>query len=105
MNSTNGSGPLRLIMERGESEGYSMTDLTVLAAQNDPYRYDNESGHRNGKGFKEVLDRLVPGSGTVHLRGLHYRVSSVADVVRPDNGKPYTNTDPDWTWLSVTAAK
>jgi hypothetical protein len=80
-----------------------MGELTVLAPQNDPYRTDTPAGHRDAAWFKEQIDRFVP-DGRIHLRGLHYQVSVVADVVLP-NGTPYTNTDENWTWLQSKAAK
>ena len=80
-----------------------MNELTVLATQNDPYRVDTPASHRDAAWFKEQIDRFVP-TARIHLRGLHYQVSSAADVILP-NGKPYTNTDKDWTWLQSKAAK
>src|SRR5262249_38981904 len=41
---------------------------------------------------------------TIHLRGLHYRISSAGAIQRPD-GKPYLNTDDCWEWLQEDAAK
>jgi hypothetical protein len=77
---------LRKVFSEAKQLGYSMGDLTVLSPQNDPYRFDTESGHQNGKWFAEVIARLVP-SGTVHLRGLHYRLAAAGDVIRVDKGK------------------
>jgi hypothetical protein len=100
----NGAGPLREVLNRAvASSGYGMGELTVLATQNDPYRVDTPAGHRDAAWFKEQIDRFVP-TAKIHLRGLHYQVSSAADVILP-NGKPYTNTDEDWTWLQSKAAK
>ena len=39
----------------------------------------------------------------IHLRGLHYMLVS-GEVAKPD-GLPYTNTEEDWTWLVMHAAK
>jgi hypothetical protein len=50
-------------------------------------------------GFAMQLDEL--GLSRVHLRGLHYRL---IDRPKPD-GRPYTNTDADWAWLQMHAAK
>jgi hypothetical protein len=100
----NGTGPLRKVIEQARlKHGYSMTDLTVLAIQNDPYRQDTPAGHEVAKWFAEQIERFVP-YGTVHLRGLHYLISSSSDVLKV-NGKPYENNDADWTWLQSDAAK
>jgi hypothetical protein len=83
--------------------GYNMDDLTVLAAQNDPYRVDTPAGHRDGRWLAERLavqaERLA--GRRIHIRGLHY---ILIDQTKP-NGKPYTNTEDDWLWLSGKAAK
>jgi hypothetical protein len=107
----NGFGPLRNVLQTAINEGAindasaSLSDYTVLSAQNDPYRLDLPDNHRNGAWFKEVVERLVPDGESVHLRGLHYRLVAAADVIRPDNGKHYTNTDESWLWLTTKAAK
>jgi hypothetical protein len=97
-------GPLRLVLNDAVAEsGYGMGELTVLATQNDPYRVDTPAGHRDAIWFKEQIDRFASDT-RIHLRGLHYQISSAADVILP-NGLPYTNTDDDWTWLQSKAAK
>jgi len=83
--------------------GLSMKELTVLSEDKDPYRRDTPAGHRDGAWFGEQVRRFLP-SGTVHLRGLHYRIVASGDVTRP-NGKPYLNTEEDWTYLIEDAAK
>jgi hypothetical protein len=104
LNSNNGVGPLRKVIEQARlRHGYSMTDLTVLAIQNDPYRQDTPAGHEVARWFAEQIERFVP-NGTVHLRGLHYLISSSNGVLKV-NGKPYENNDADWTWLQSDAAK
>lgn len=111
MSDLNGSGPLRKVLETAISEAAlndvsaPLSDYTVLSPQNDPYRLDLPDNHQNGAWFKEVVERLVPDGQSVHLRGLHYRLVAAADVIRPDNGKHYTNTDEAWIWLTTRAAK
>jgi hypothetical protein len=83
--------------------GYGMGELTVLAIQNDPYRVDTPAGHRDAAWFREQIDRFAS-DARIHLRGLHYQISSAADVILP-NGLPYTNTDDNWTWLQSKGAK
>jgi hypothetical protein len=81
-----------------------MRALTVLSPQRDPYRLDTPAHHRDGQWFASQIERFLRPIATVHLRGLHYRISSAADVRTP-NGKPYTNADPEWEWLQEDAAK
>ena len=98
-------GPLRKVLEGARhSSGFNMTDLTVLAIQNDPYRQDTRAGHEVGNWFAEQIERFISSGGTVHLRGLHYLISSADDVLKVD-GKPYKNNDADWTWLQNDASK
>jgi hypothetical protein len=97
--STNGHKSLGLRATL-ESAGGSMKSATVLATQNDPFRLDTPAGHRNGAWLANTLDRLGV-TGQRHLRGLHY---VLIGQPKPD-GKPYTNTDADWIWMSRTAAK
>jgi hypothetical protein len=104
----NGSAPLREVLEEAIAlswGNYSMGDLTVLAPQNDPYRLDTPAGHRDGKWFAEVIERLVPSGDAVHLRGLHYRLVVAGDVIRPDNGLPYVSSEECWKFLSQEASK
>jgi hypothetical protein len=103
----NGSVPLREVLEEAATLGdYSLGELTVLSQQRGPYRFDTPAGHRDGKWFAEVFERLVPDTNSaVHLRGLHYRIVVARDVIRPDNGLPYTSTEENWKWLSENAAK
>ena len=103
--SPNGAGPLRQVLESAASgAGCSLGALTVLSSQRDPYRLDTPAGHRDGEWFAQQVVGFLGGTATIHLRGLHYRISASADVRMP-NGKPYTNTDPDWEWLTESAAK
>ena len=44
----------------------------------------------------------MPDGGTIHLRGLHYRISSSGSVLKPD-GLPYENNDDDWLYLERVA--
>lgn len=106
---TNGSaqlavsaGKLRLAMDEAMTEqGCSLGDLTVLATQNDPFRNDTPAGHRDGAWLAVTAAELGLGERRIHLRGLHYMVIGMP---KP-NGQPYTNTDPDWLWLSTVAGK
>jgi hypothetical protein len=89
----------------------SMEALTVLATENDPYRHDNERGHRNAQWFLEMINRFVPADQRVHLRGLHYRVSSAGDVERPKyidrclHWTMYVNDFANWQYVSEEASE
>ena len=70
------AGPLREVIKASKrATGLGMADLTVLANQNDPYRQDTPANHRCAHWFAEQVQRFVPGARTIHLRGLHYRIS------------------------------
>ena len=82
----------------------SFKDLTVLAPQNDPYRVDTPSGHRDARWFLKQLNRAIGDRETIHLRGLHYAIVAHGKIRKP-NGQPYRNTDEDWAWLQGFPAK
>jgi hypothetical protein len=101
----NGYGVLRSVLEEACTKtGISLSDLTVLSAQVDPYRLDTEARHRDGRWVAEQLDRLVPRGKQIHWRGLHYILVSTTSLVKPD-GKGYRNTEEDWKWLVEVAGK
>ena len=93
----NSYGPLRAALN---GTGRDMDWLTVLASQNDPFRVDTPAGHRDGAWLRTMWDRHHL-TAPKHLRGLHY---ILIGQTKP-NGKPYTNTDADWTWLGGSALK
>jgi hypothetical protein len=94
------AGALRSVIKTSKrSTGENLADLTVLSAAVDPYRLDTPAGHRCAQWFAEQVARFVPGDETtIHNRGLHYRISSVGTVLKPD-GKPYENDDDNWSYL------
>jgi hypothetical protein len=95
-------GPLRrLLEETAAAEGVPMKALTVLAAQNDPFRVDTPAGHRDGEWLAITAAELGLGDRRIHLRGLHYMLLGRP---KPD-GTAYANTEADWLWLSGTAGK
>ncbi len=102
MSSNRTNGHLRAVLEAAcDDEECSAGELTVLAAQNDPFRVDTPARHRDGEWLAIQADRLGLGDRVIHLRGLHYMLAS-AEVIKP-NGKPYRNTDADWIWLQSAA--
>jgi hypothetical protein len=101
----NGYGALRSVLEAARTNiGCSLTDLTVLSAQVDPYRLDTPSGHRDGQWVAEHLNRLVGHTKEIHWRGLHYVLVSTSSLIKP-NGEQYRNDDENWTWLQSVAGK
>jgi len=93
-----------VVEEAATAEGCSLKELTVLAAQRDPYRLDTPAKHRSGAWFAEQVEYALRGRERLHLRGIHYAIVSKGGIVKP-NGKPYRNTDEDWTWLQEHASK
>ncbi len=95
-------GPLRRALTDAAAEnGCSMKALTALAPGNDPFRVDTPARHRDGAWLATTARELGLGERKIHLRGLHYMVLG---RIKP-NGKPYANTEKDWTWLSEDAGK
>ena len=77
-----------------------LSAITVLARQNDPFRFDTPVGHRDGEWLVRTTADLGLGDHTIHLRRLHYMIIG---ETRPD-GSRYTNTDKGWMWLQSKAA-
>ena len=96
---------MRSVLEAASADiGCSLTDLTVLSAQVDPYRLDTASGHRDGQWVAKQLDRAIGKKRRIHWRGLHYVLVSTSNLVKP-NGERYRNDDENWTWLVNVAGK
>src|SRR5690349_14578708 len=94
------SGKLRAQLDAAsKASGLALRNLTVLAEQNDPYRWDTPAGHRLARWFKEQIERAVP-HGDVHLRAFHYLL--IGNALRPD-GKPYINNEPNWNFVQKAA--
>lgn len=91
---------LRQVIEKAAAEaGCGLNDLTVLAAQNDPYRIDTDARHRDGAWLAVTAQDLGLGERKIHVRGLHYMVLGRP---KPD-GTPYRNDDDDWRWIENAA--
>jgi len=103
--SDSSGGPLRRVLQDARGPGVSMKDLTVLATQNDPYRIDTPSGHRDGQWFAEQFEWVREHLPRPHLRDIHYVISTVGREILKPNGDPYQNTDEDWAWLQSQASK
>ena len=89
-----------LLREEKAMTGLGLAELTVLSPQNDPFRLDTPSNHKNGLWFRDRMEEcgLLKGAGTIHNRGIHYAIVSLGNAVRPD-GKPYINDADCWAFL------
>ena len=95
---THESAALRDVLDAA-LDGKPMKSLTVLAPQRDPFRMDIPNRHVEGRWFAEQVERI--GKEQIHIRGIHY---ATLGQPKPD-GKPYTNTETDWKWLSDDVVK
>jgi hypothetical protein len=89
------NGVLRRVIER---YGLPLRELTVLAMQSDPYRFDVEARHVEGRWVRTQLDRFYPGR-TTHWRGLLYAIIMSKRKIRKPDGQFFQNSDDDWVWL------
>lgn len=91
---------MSLLRDQIVHAGGQLQSWTVLAAQNDPFRIDTAANHRDGAWLAEQFEKV---RRTVrHLRGLHYALTSLEGLIRP-NGVRYINDDPAWEWLLKAA--
>jgi hypothetical protein len=103
-------GPLRQLIAdtidtaKEVGKKVSMKDITVLAKQHDPFRLDTPANHIKGKWLADRCEEYGWLAKPGHIRGLHYKLVIRGDVLKPD-GTVYSNTDPDWEWLSEECAK
>lgn len=89
-----------MLRDEKEMTGLGFAELTVLSPQNDPFRLDTPTNHKNGQWFRDHMEQcgLLSGAGTIHNRGIHYAIVSLGNAVRPD-GKPYINDAECWAFL------
>lgn len=80
--------------------GGDLDGATAMSSKRDPYRRDTPANRRDAEWVADMLAQHVTGD-TIHPRGLHYVLVTVAPA-KPD-GKPYRNTEADWEWLSGNA--
>jgi hypothetical protein len=98
-------GALRRVLEEAcEEENVTRDEMTVLSVENDPFRLDIPSRHRDGSWFAEMMASVSAEALTIHLRGLHYQLVARGNVEKP-NGEVYLNTLEDWEWLVDDASK
>jgi hypothetical protein len=100
-----GHGALRRALDEARlASGLTLSELTVLGRERDPFLLDTPTGHRNGLWLKAQFDRLLATTSLTHWRGVHYVLVAAGDVIKPD-GAPYLNTRRDYLWLTEMAAK
>ena len=87
-----------------KEHGLRITDLIVLARQNDPFFAGAPAQERGGEWFKRCWHAMgYTGQEGIHLRRIHYRlVSQETPVVMP-NDMPYRNTTGCWEFLSAAS--
>jgi hypothetical protein len=87
-----------IIRDAATEGGFDLKALTVLARQNDPYRYDTTTLREAGEWFAAQANKHFP-HRQFHLRGLHYRIVMAPGATQKPNSKEYGNTFADWKWL------
>lgn len=75
----------------------NITDLLVLARQNDPFYTGTATEKSMAEWFADLWRRFGYSTG-VHLRRVHYQLVSQNDPHK-HNGLPYENTENDWGYL------
>jgi hypothetical protein len=85
----------------------SLGDLTVLSNQNDPFRFDTKTGHRNAQWLRDMMREtgLLHRENPIHKRGLHYAIFSLGTAINPKTGVLYKNDEADWLFLSNEATR
>ena len=90
------------IKQLAKSSGQRVTDLIVLAPQNDPFY----SGTPNDWALAEWFAGLWRAFGytnRVHIRRVHYQIVSQNPPVSLPNGKPFENTEECWNILNLAS--
>ena len=85
----------------------SLGDLTVRSNQNDPFRFDTKTGHRNAQWLRDMMREtgLLNRGNPIHKRGLHYAIFSLGTAINPKTGVLYKNDEADWLFLSNEATR
>lgn len=78
-----------------------ITDLLVLARQNDPFYAGTETAREQAQWFAELWEHFGYVSG-VHLRRIHYRILASGDIRKAD-GKPYENDANSWKYMQAAS--
>lgn len=88
----------RTIKKEARALGCSVGDLIALAPQNDPFYTGRPAELAAAQWFAGNWHRFGYGNG-VHLRRIHYQLVSQDPPAQKPDGKPYENTENDWTYL------
>src|SRR5712691_11325021 len=90
------------IKQLAKETGQRVTDLIVLAPQNDPFY----SGTPNDWALAQWFAGLWNAFGyttRVHIRRVHYQIISQNPPVALPNGKSYENTEECWNILNLAS--
>ena len=81
--------------------GRKITDLIVLARQNDPFFCGQPAQIKKAEWFAQIWNQFgYTGMTGIHLRRVHYKIVNWSEPVYLPDGEPYLNTDPCWSILS-----
>lgn len=86
-------------LERGRKP--PITDLIVLAPNNDPFYSGTEGQEAIARWLAALWERFGYSNG-VHLRRIHYRIVGVGNITKPD-GSLYENDKKSWAILGDAA--
>jgi hypothetical protein len=101
----NSAPSLRGTIEAACSDtGSSLSDLTVMSGQTDPYRIDTPANRRDAEWLAQAWE-TCGARRPIHVRGLHYAIVSTPEVAAMPSGEPYLNLFDCWTWLQAVANK
>jgi hypothetical protein len=99
-----GTGKLAAVIQAAKAEtGRSLADLTVMDLDNDPYRIDTPSKHRDAKWFADLVARFIAPGKRIHARGVYY-ATLAAGGVRLPNGDPFEGTDANAKFVTDAAS-
>ncbi len=89
------------IKQLARDEGRRVSDLIVLAPQNDPFYTGTPNDWALGEWFAALWQSF--GYEKAHLRRVHYQIVSQRPAVNLPNGKPYENTVECWDILNLAS--
>lgn len=81
--------------------GLSPSEILALAPQNDPFYVGAKGQLQKGQWFAAIYKAMGSPPGC-HTRRVHYWLVTTNAVPKP-NGKPYENTQNDWSLLCLAA--
>lgn len=81
--------------------GLSPSEILALAPQNDPFYVGAKGQLEKGRWFASIY-KAMGSPARCHTRRVHYWLVTTNAVPKP-NGKPYENTQNDWSLLCLAA--